>query len=766
MNASTSLPARTALDAATARGLALELLHELEPQVDSAPDAALDPLEAVFSAAASAPAGFVDAVMDRVIRDETACPAPAPTRSQFRLWAAGGVAAAVAAAVIACVLAVSPWGSPLAPTVAWADVVAAVAQVDHVHITATDDDPRVAYGDKVSVIDFYHQRRGRFRIHVQDTVEIVDAGDRRAWRVGEGELADGSGLCLDAGFFDRFERGGVLRGFLGLLGDELVDAEPVRVEGPGAAATPGLAVFDYAVDPTEVWARVWVAEASGLPVSMKLIYAEGDERILVQFDYTDPQPAAFFDADAFAEGYQKQHAFYRLRQIGSAPVGGTMPIAADQVLGLRGGFRAPTFTSIRRDSRDVLEVSASYVHNPPDPVRGAYSEGFPHRLVDAAGNVWLRTGWQSMINPEPRQTQTFYAPAEPLAEEAGGVSLTLPYVVQFSQKGHEDLTLMEATVDIPIREAEPFPANNQHNLDAVRRAVTDEVKDHGTLAENLDHARAWTNAAPASAEAWRNRREVYERFGAKELGWAMWREHGLPLLLEDPFDYWGANDLSDHLSMLMDEDREPEARALVAGLLQTRIRLNEEAKHDLNLFHDLRRFFSEDAPQRQRDLIGLMEDPNSLSGLKRPRENVGILPQEDRSGSSWAGLAAEVAGVLDGSLDLDEVAQRRLNEADALLEQVEKSPKAVGRHASIVHSLSELIVLLRERGQTEDAERLYAAMERRRPNPADLPQFADWTSEDGKSSRTWMPRREIGSVWDRLVAARWEVAGFPDPWRP
>jgi hypothetical protein len=259
-----------------------------------------------------------------------------PNRSAFwRRWLRLAIAPLAAAAAIAVFMAWPSGQSHFPPSLAWADVVSALMRVDHFHVTAFEQRPRSVDGPKMYRMDMFYQQPGKFRLQGLDRVQFISDGKITAMY----DVSTKSFLRAEkiepnrlAGFIAQFERDGLLPAVIGFVfRGTPPSAEPLK--STDADPTPGIEIFDYARDSNDRWARIWVAKESRLPIRMKLFQPESDGFMLVEFDYSDRQPAAFFDVDAFQEGLNHIDGANaeRVYLIGAEPVAGKLPQGSSQI---------------------------------------------------------------------------------------------------------------------------------------------------------------------------------------------------------------------------------------------------------------------------------------------------------------------------------------------------------------------------------------------------------------------------------------------------
>ena len=536
-------------------------------------------------------ARFNDRLRDAWASEVGASQPARPTRS--RNWWRLSIPLA-AAAVIAFVLlwpggAVNDRGGS---GVAWADVVKAMDRVQQFHVIMFDDDPRRADKDKrLTRVDLFHQHPDRYRAHGLGHIAFSTGGKRLTWSPQKrgflehlkGERAPD---ILPQEFVDAHGKLGTLAGILATMFDGKVpQGEPVKSDE--VSASQGIDVFDYAHKATDKWLRIWVLRESKLPLKMHLYYPGSDEFMLVTFDYSDPQPAGFFDAEAFATQAAKltdddPHRYY---SIGSTPVAGTRPRAADQIHAVEGGYKAPKVKGLAsNEAGDVLLVT-SYVKNRTPKGYHPHSAKY-QRVTDTWGNEFL-VAYENWGGASAASDHRWVLmPHPPFKRGTGPRQITMTYVVE-PQYG-ERIELGTETLDVP----EPAPGEKAKDWPkelAARKhsAWREYLRHYGTLAQQLDEidGSLVNDANDLPSLSWKF--SLLREHGREDAAWAVFEQHMRDRIFDDPkvlnVEYVAA---SQYLLYLASSGRDEELRNLSASvkkMIETvRASKDERLKSDLS----------------------------------------------------------------------------------------------------------------------------------------------------------------------------------------
>lgn len=341
------------------------------------------------------------------------------------LWRAVASAAAVAA-----MLTLAAWLLlPDAPALAWDDVVEAMGHIRHFHVVAFNEDPRRAdESRRLFKIELHYrapdQWRGEGLGHVQfvhgDEVRLYSA-EKRAFV----DPAEARVRLIPPDFTSRLRDSDLLSAILA----SLFDGHPPEgrpVQSDVAAEAEGVEVFDYARDPTRQWARIWVLRQSRLPMRIKLFYPRSRDFMLVTFDYSDPQPASYFDPEHFARVVTERRLKkeYEILHAGAQPVGG-MPTDPGHVHEMQGDYKAAQVVSTAGNADGLIMIESAVPGNVA--ARGTYiiHEGY-ETPTDNWGNVYRSTGGYTPCGGNRRR---YYAPMPEFKHGEGQRVVTLRYAI-------------------------------------------------------------------------------------------------------------------------------------------------------------------------------------------------------------------------------------------------------------------------------------------------------------------------------------------------
>ncbi len=288
----------------------------------------------------------------RRVRERLAEPDVGHARRQF-IARMIGVAALVLLGIFLGGVMFSNRANPLGGSIAWADVVRAVKKVDHVHISAFVQEPHNAAAPKMYRLDLYYQQPGQWRGQGLDYVQFASAGGKgaRIYSVKDAKWISPEQSPIHLIPEDLVRDMGD-KGLLDVVLEKVFDGKPPAGEPVknDELATAGIEVFDYAYDPSAMWARIWVVKDSPMPIRMKVYHPEFNDYMLVEFDYSEPEGPGFFDAVAFEKVLATNPATTdadAIYGIGSAPMAspirlllGSKPQNASQINAASGGYHA------------------------------------------------------------------------------------------------------------------------------------------------------------------------------------------------------------------------------------------------------------------------------------------------------------------------------------------------------------------------------------------------------------------------------------------
>jgi tetratricopeptide (TPR) repeat protein len=474
--------------------------------------------------------------------------------------------------------------------VAWADVVRAMDRVAYFHVIAFSDDPRRADESmKMFRIDLFYQQPDRWRAHGMGYVAFSTEGKRQTWSVAKRKFTEKGDRAPDlfpGEFVDQFRKAGTLSAVLSSIFDGKVPpGEPVKSDE--VSASQGIDVFDYAQNASNKWARIWVLRESKLPLKMHLYYPGSDEFMLVTFDYSDPQPDAFFDADQFAAQARRMQTddAYRYYSIGSTPVAGTRPRGADQIHAVEGGYKAPQVKRLASNGEgDVLLVTTRVENTTPSGTRPHAAEY--ERITDTWGNEYL-IATQTWGNSERGEHRWWLMPQPPMKQGTGPRRITMTYVVE--PRYGERNELATETLDVPAPATQPAAKDWPADLPGQKRSTWRQYLQRvGTLGQQLDEIDRdlAVDAKDISALMWKFR--LLRKHGRETQAWVMFeqdlrdRVFGDPKLLNQCYV-----EASEYLLYLDSSNRTDELRerSTSARKIMEDAQNAKESKHSSQLFN-------------------------------------------------------------------------------------------------------------------------------------------------------------------------------------
>ncbi len=458
---------------------------------------------------------------------------------------------------------------PLGPSVAWGDVVQAVNRVSHFHILAYQE----THGDGVppiSRLDLFYQSRppgaGVWRAQGLDHVQFFTPGAAaatRIWSIPDRAWKKDNVHLIPEGLTGKVESGNLLDVVLAsLFHGTLPAAQPVKNDTLTTAA--GIDVFDYVTDPSSQWARIWVTRDSRLPLRMNVYQPQYDGFLLVEFDYSEPQPADFFSPDAFE---QTLHTLdpdtatrpARVFSVGAAPVDNLKPKTASQIHTVQPTARMPRVLSATRiPTGEILLVTTS----PANFNEGGFNDSFEFSTVIDNRGTRYAAGWFSeapRVNEDTPRV-TWLLPVTTPAADADSVTL---HVLTRSGDG-KDIGILTARVT-PGPAPDPKSILNSAPSAAVRFRELNNYWQQGTLTERLDFLDRSLAADPHSADILREKFFLLLEHDRVAEAWDFYEQqlapHALDTLLDDPRN---ATPFAQYLIHLAVTGRQPEADALIA----------------------------------------------------------------------------------------------------------------------------------------------------------------------------------------------------------
>ncbi|HYO08341.1 MAG TPA: hypothetical protein VER17_05170 [Tepidisphaeraceae bacterium] len=473
--------------------------------------------------------------------------------------------------------------------VAWADVVQAMQRVGQFHLIIFSDDPRRA-DEKLKMfrVDLFHRQPGQWRAQGMGHVAFLTDGKRQTWSaekrafLGKGDRIPD---MLPKEFVAAHEKMGALDAILATVFEDKVPAgEPVKSDG--VAAARGIDVFDYAQNASRKWARIWVLRESKLPLKMHLYYPGSDEFTLVSFDYSDPQPDAFFDPAEFEKQAAKVSSSdpYRAYSIGSRPVAGARPRGADQIHEVQGGYRAPKVRRVlSNEAGDVLVVT----DNPSNVTPAGHpphEQGY-RRVTDNWGNRYIPCGGGSGVGDEGDQ-RWYFMPLPPAKVTGNGPrTLSMTYTIE-AEYGQQRVLATEA-LSVPDPSVKGEKDDWKINLAAQKRTwYASYLQREGTLAEQLAEIERVLAATPDDAATVVWKFKLLREHGREPAAWSLFDESLRDRIFSDAalLDRYNV-EASQYLLYLAAQGREDELRrnAAAAGKIIADVRASKDPRARMGL---------------------------------------------------------------------------------------------------------------------------------------------------------------------------------------
>lgn len=406
-------------------------------------------------------AGYNDWLRSRLEAERSAMRTRPLRARSWRL--AAGIAAAAALLVVAPGL-ISRIISP--PCVVWAEVKRAMEGLRHFTASVIEQE-----GDRLKHIEAYYSAPESWRIHYvsDDRQNVIFVSPRGSGAYDAVEKtwfsrSQGPDLSLPPGEFTGvLEKEGLLTALLAFFfRDGAPQGEPVR--NAAESASGELEVFDFATAPGKTWARVWVLPKSRLPIRAQVYRPEAGEVTSVSFDYSDPQPEAFFDIRSFEEAaasprVDKAHEAFR---IGKEPLAGK-PRSPDQVFQVK-GIVAPKILEVVANRRGDILLKTDNPEN-VGVEGGRLSSLYWDEATDNWGNLYVRITGDRHSGGEAGNPVIFqyYSPVSPRKSGAGRQVLTLPYTAWSHNAGDKsvmgfDKILHVEKIEIPAPTVDGAPS--------------------------------------------------------------------------------------------------------------------------------------------------------------------------------------------------------------------------------------------------------------------------------------------------------------------
>lgn len=514
-------------------------------------------------------------IMQAVRKEAAASATPAHRApSRWRVW---GPLSAAAAVVMFVVLVTGPGnpGGGFGGSVAWADVVAAMNRVESFHAIAWADEPRNANQPKMYRVEMYYRAPGQYRAHGFDHVQFHADGESRLYNAAERqwvELDKAQYRLIPPDYIDTLEKKGMLDAILYMLfQDNPPEGQPVR--SATVAASAGIEVFDYAHDPDKHWARIWVLKESKLPIRIKVYQPRFDEFTMVTFDYTDPQPASFFDADHF-DRVITERRLRGVRQImraGAEKLEGK-PVGIEQNFDPKRGIKLPELVSIETVDAGDLLITAKHPKN-LRPNGRAYAPSYTDQLFDNWGNTYYRVAPPMRRYDDPDEftdgpIRMTYMAVPPFKQGSGERKVKLRYVVfdRFEDTAMNADILVgepEATVPASIGAGVPDTWPGYHVLNNPAKRSKALRRFHTTRSPLWVQLDVLNKLKPFDPDGYM----VLRHYGLWDEYAAIFERDHLEMTLANPFGDWNRMDqLGQYMLYLKRSGRNDEFEALYQRL--------------------------------------------------------------------------------------------------------------------------------------------------------------------------------------------------------
>ncbi len=556
---------------------------------------------------------------------------------------------AIAAAAVIVIALMIPFlhlpGSDLQDTsIAWGDVVKATNQVEQIHITAF-----IQENDKNVKLDMYYRRPGTWRAHCKGFIQFVENGKSRFFNIKEKKFtkthfrglppSGAKGMIVEKDILN-----GVLRFF---FRDKVPPGTPVKASVQVLGAD--MEVFDYANDPKERWLRIWVLKESRLPLRMKTYSPLSDESILVLFDYSDPQPAAFFDPDKFLKQVketrpEKPREFHAT---GMKLAEGRKPRSPREIHKVQGGYKSPKFVEIvANKAGDLLIVAIDPRNKSPRgySVPGTYSR----ELRDNWGNLYRRfhCHWGIESRHRPITKYMYYTPIGPVRRGEGKHTITLLYSVWgYAHHIGGDHIVSKEIVDIPdptTGESLPKWLKDSDFASSKRNALENYLLGNGdTWLKQLDYVESQLHARPESGKLMEWKMQLLKKLGEEELAYEFFEKTAKDKAVAEPFRHFCYGSmLSDYMQRLWRAGRQKDVLAIIEKIRAAKTAMLAGvagAKH-----HEIRHVKSliEQSP-----LPMWFEAPKAIKDLEAGRKPTPKIEQIARSEDGWVYIIIRIPDV-------------------------------------------------------------------------------------------------------------------------
>ncbi|HUU69703.1 MAG TPA: hypothetical protein VM186_09270, partial [Planctomycetota bacterium] len=466
--------------------------------------------------------------------------------------------------------------------IAWADVTAAMDRIPHFHAVMFADEPRD--DPKMFRMDIFYQQPALWRAQGRGYVQFQREGASKLFDIEKRAFVDphtARGDMIPDDFVKQFETEGLLNAMLRtMFRGNVPPGEPVKSP---VETTRGIDVFDYATDPMKVWARIWVLRESRLPIHLKVFQPRSDDFMLVVFDYSDPQPAEFFDPDAFEKAVKENSLRHpnQIYNVGTRPVG-IKPRSSDQIYELSGGYKPGVVQQVVANDLGDLMVAWKCPDNMA-PGGDSVDEGFEN-ITDSWGNSYVSTG--GSMPAETRVWRMFYTPMPPFKQGEGPRILSLEYIVRdmvMNKTTHNRqprrLVLATPKIEVPAVTVTGYPADWQQYISPEKKELTvrRHVRGTGTLMQQLEYVNRMLDTDPLSLDANVWKMDLLRKHEREDEAWELFEVvikdrllADLPQIMGDGGSYVRGNLLTDYTHRL--------AQAGNIGEIDRILRLLTEAK--------------------------------------------------------------------------------------------------------------------------------------------------------------------------------------------
>jgi len=527
-------------------------------------------LERYGKAAAPGPS-IVDDVMGRIERESVELESTV-RHWRYQIIRSRTIKALIPAAVAAAILfVVGFWPQQPSVGVAWADVVSAMNRVQHFHATGWMDDPQcVDEARRMFKIEFYYKAPDQWRAEGLGHVHFVQGDNTRLYDAGQRKFVDQNSTrirLIPDSFTEQFQRDGLFEAVISFLFfGQPPEGTPVKSEA--VAETDGIEVFDYARDATRQWARIWVLKENQLPLRVKLYQPRFNGTMLVTFDYSDPQPASYFDPQHFEEvvkekGLTKPHHILRA---GSEPIA-SKPTSHSQVDEVIRETRRKHHQSKYQPAKIVdvagnKEGAIAIVHTDPDnppPEGGTILERRYRNPRDNWGNKYYHTGSSRSVDDVYHR---FFMPVPPFKTGEDDRIVSLNYEIEISARDTSTGMIRDFTHTfnteqrkIGFDSAEKIRSDRRDRFwskEAQRRVIDEYTRETAPGLEQWTYLKQQFETRPDDVQLLWWAHDLLKEYGRADQAQAFVGEKILPLFLAEPIEHYHTlgSRVSIHLTWL------------------------------------------------------------------------------------------------------------------------------------------------------------------------------------------------------------------------